>query len=58
MEPLHLLFKKAHEVHLVHKIRPNCDTCKASLYVDDAAIFIRPSKQELQVVDTILQIFA
>jgi hypothetical protein len=58
MEPLHLLFRKAHEVHLLQKLRPNCDTCKVSLYVDDATLFIRPNEQELHVVDTILQIFS
>jgi hypothetical protein len=54
MEPLHLLFKKAHEDNLLHKLRHTCDTCKVSLYADDVALFIRPNAQALKVTDLIL----
>jgi hypothetical protein len=54
MEPLHLLFKKAHESNFLKRLRPNCETCKVSLYVDDATIFIHPNEQELKVTDHIL----
>jgi hypothetical protein len=58
IEPLHLLFKKAHQIILLQKLRPNCDTCKVYLYADDATLFIQPNQEELQVVDHILHIFA
>jgi hypothetical protein len=58
MEPLHLLFKKAHESNLLKRLRPNCETCKISLYADDVAIFIHPNEQEIKVTDHILQMFA
>jgi hypothetical protein len=56
IEPLHLLFKKAHQMHLLQKLRPNYDTCRVSLYA--AALFIQPNQEELQVVDHILHNFA
>jgi hypothetical protein len=49
MEPLHLLFKKAQECGLLGQLSPSCDACRVSLYADDAALFINPSKEELQV---------
>jgi hypothetical protein len=58
MELLQILFKKAHEVNLLQKLRPNCDTCKVSLYTDDAALFIQPNAQALKVADHILNLFA
>jgi hypothetical protein len=54
MEPLHLLFKKAHESNFLKRLRPNCETWKVSLYADDATIFIHPNEQELKVTDHIL----
>jgi hypothetical protein len=58
MEPLHLLFKKAHQQGLLQSLSSDCDTFRVSLYADDAALFINPSQQELQVTNHILQIFA
>jgi hypothetical protein len=52
IEPLHLLFKKAHRLNLLHKLRPNYDTRRVSLYADDATLFIQPNQQELQVCNT------
>jgi hypothetical protein len=57
IEPLHMLFKKAHQLNLLQKLRPNCDTYRVSLYADAAALFIQPNEKELQVVDHILHIF-
>jgi hypothetical protein len=57
IEPLHMLFKKVHQLNLLQKLRPNCDTYRVSLYADAAALFIQPN-EELQVVDHILHIFA
>lgn len=57
MEPLYRLFKKAQEWGLLGPLRPGCDTFRVSLYVDDAAVFLRPNKQELQVFHCILNIF-
>jgi hypothetical protein len=58
MEPMHLLFKKAHYVKLLEKLRLNCDTCKVSLYADDDVIFIQSNEHELKVTNHILKIFA
>jgi hypothetical protein len=40
------------------KLHPDYDTCRVSLYADDAALFISPSAQDLQTTNCILQIFA
>jgi hypothetical protein len=58
MKPLHMLFRKAQEVGLLSKLSLDCVTFRVSLYVDAAAIFITTSKQDLQVTDCILQLFA
>jgi hypothetical protein len=57
MEPLHLLFKKAQQHGLLQSLSSVCDTFRVSLYADDAAMFINPTQQELQVTNHILQIF-
>jgi hypothetical protein len=58
MEPLHLLFKKAQDCGLLGQLSPACDVCRISLYADDATMFIRPAKTDLQTSDCILKIFA
>lgn len=58
MEPLHLLVKLAQQWNLIQAIDPACDSFRASLYADDAALLIKPSKEEWQVMNAILQLFA
>jgi hypothetical protein len=58
MEPLQRLFQKAQENNLLAKVSKGCQDFKVSLYADDAAVFIKPSANDLQVTNTILQPFA
>jgi hypothetical protein len=46
MEPLHRLFQKAQQVGLISSLSRACDSI-ASLYADDAAVFIKPIEREL-----------
>jgi hypothetical protein len=57
-EPLHLLFKKVQEGGLMQQLCPKCDACRVSLYADNAALFINPTKQEVDTTDFILTMFA
>jgi hypothetical protein len=58
MEPLQLLFKKAMQAQLINLLTPNCDSFRVSLYADDAALFLKPSKDDLNTMNCILQLFA
>jgi hypothetical protein len=58
MEPLHILFKKAHDYSLLYKISPVCDDTRASLYAYDAIVLNHPSVKDLRVSDCILNLFA
>lgn len=57
MEPLHRLFRRAREQDLLQKINHSCDAFRVSLYADDAAVFIKPSVQDLMITNCILNIF-
>jgi hypothetical protein len=58
MELLHLLFLKAQQVGLITTLISGCNSFRVSLYADDAALFIKPSKHDVEVSDSILSIFA
>jgi hypothetical protein len=58
MEPLLLLFRKAQEEGLLQKLCLKCDACRVSLYANDAALFMNPTKQEVDTTDFILSMFA
>jgi hypothetical protein len=58
MEPLHRLFQKCQQVGLISNLSRACDSFRASLYADDAAVFIKPTQKELHVTKCILDIFA
>jgi hypothetical protein len=58
LEPLHMLFKRAHADGLLGKLIPKYDAFRVSFYADDAALFISPSASDLQTTNCILQIFA
>jgi hypothetical protein len=57
MEPLHRLFKKAQETNLLDKVSKGCHEFRISLYADNAAVFIKPTAKDLQVTNTILELF-
>jgi hypothetical protein len=58
MEPLYRLFLKAQQADLIASFSKGCDTFRVSLYADDAAMFIKPTKHDVEVTDCILNIFA
>jgi hypothetical protein len=58
IEPLHMLFKRAQEMGLLSKLSKDYDNFRISLYVDDVAMFLAPTKQDLEVTDCILDLFA
>jgi hypothetical protein len=58
MELLHRLFKKAHEAGLLGKINLDCEAFRVSLYADDAVVFIKPTAQDLEVTNYILELFS
>jgi hypothetical protein len=57
MEPLHRLFRKAQELGMLSTISDGCDMFRMSLYADDVAVFIKPTKHDLEVTNYILSIF-
>jgi hypothetical protein len=58
IEPLHRLFARAQQTNLLDKLRKGCDRFRASLYADDAALFIRPCAEEIVGTEHILEVFA
>jgi hypothetical protein len=58
MEPLQLLFRKAQEMGLLWKLHPICDAFRVSMNADDAALFLNPTKHDLDISDFILKIFS
>jgi hypothetical protein len=58
MGPLHILFKKAQESGLSSSLSKGSDSFRLSLYADDDAAFIKPTKMDLEATLSILQIFA
>jgi hypothetical protein len=58
MKPLQLLFKKAMQAQLISKLTPNCDFFWVSLYADDVALFLKPRKEDLDIMNCILDLFA
>jgi hypothetical protein len=58
MEPHHKLFQKAQNMGLLQNLSTSCDRFRASLYADDAALFIKPTANEVAVTEHILDIFA
>jgi hypothetical protein len=57
MEPLQLLFKYAQNTGVISHLHANCAEFRMSLYVDDAAIFVNPSDQDVAASRLILIIF-
>jgi hypothetical protein len=57
MEPLHMLFKAAHDVGVLDQPSPICERFRVSLYVDAAIVFINPTIKDFQATVNILQMF-
>ena len=57
MEPLQLMLKKATDEGLLTPICNRHAKLRISLFADDAAIFVNPTTEEVQVVDNILKAF-
>jgi hypothetical protein len=57
MDSLQRLLHLAVERGILNQILPRSKGIKASLYADDAAIFIRPSKQDVYALKEILDMF-
>jgi hypothetical protein len=57
MEPLQLLLEKAMSEGLLSPINSRVARLRTSMYVDDAALFVNPVKDEFQIVADILNIF-
>jgi hypothetical protein len=51
IEPLHRLFNKAQKLGLLSKIDSSCDSFRISLYANDVALFIKPTKQDLSIAN-------
>jgi hypothetical protein len=57
MEPLQRMFDVAVRDGLLTPSGGRVSKLRASLYADDAAVFLNPIKEEVQVVADILQMF-
>jgi hypothetical protein len=57
MEPLQRMFQVAASDGLLSPVHLRAATLRMSLYADDAAIFLNPVKEEVQVVADILDLF-
>jgi hypothetical protein len=55
IEPHHRLFSKAQELGLLGKVGRCCDNFRVSLYAVAAALFIKPTNQELCIAEAILR---
>lgn len=57
MEPLQKMLAIAADDGLLSPLSSRGSTLRVSLYADDAAIFVKPIRSEIQVVANILEIF-
>jgi hypothetical protein len=57
MDPLQRLLHLAVEKGVLNQISPTAKGIKASLYVNDATIFVRPTKQDASTLKEILKVF-
>jgi hypothetical protein len=57
MEALHLLFSHAQETGALSFLHANRERFRMSLYIDDATVFINPTKQDYIMTKHILQLF-
>lgn len=57
IEPLHKLFQLAQQLGIIQKLQCHADNFRIPLYADDAALFIKPTIDEILATKFILQIF-
>jgi hypothetical protein len=57
MEPLQKMLAVATTDGLLSPLSPRGGFLRVSLYVDDAAVFLKPIKEEVQVMANILDVF-
>lgn len=57
MEPMQRMFELATNEGLLSPINHRAATLRASLYADDAAVFLNPIKEEINVVSDLLALF-
>jgi hypothetical protein len=57
MDPLQKILHLATERSVLHQITPRSKGVKASLYADDAAIFVSPRKEDMAALKEILHFF-
>jgi hypothetical protein len=57
MEPLQRLLHLAVERGVLNQILPRSKGIKASLYADDVVIFIKPTKQDVDALKELLEMF-
>jgi hypothetical protein len=57
MDPLQKILHLATERSVLHQITPRSKGVKASLYADDAAIFVSPRKEDMAALKEILDFF-
>lgn len=57
MEPLQKMLVVASADGLLSPLNSRATTLHVSLYADDAAVFVKPTKEEVLVVAKILEIF-
>ena len=57
IDPLHHILCKATAQGRIHKVRGRVPTVRTSLYADDAAIFMKPKKEDINFLATTLAQF-
>jgi hypothetical protein len=57
MEPLQRLLQSASSSGLLSSINSRSASLRASLYADDVVVFLKPIKEDVQVVAYILDVF-
>jgi hypothetical protein len=57
MNPLQRILHLTVEKGILHNVSPRSKGIKASLYVDDVAIFVKPTKQDISALKEILEMF-
>jgi hypothetical protein len=57
MEPLRLLFQRAHQLGLLNTLQGSDESLRMSMYTDDIVVFINPTANDLRATKHILKIF-
>jgi hypothetical protein len=57
MEPLQCLLERATEQQIVSPLNFSSTWFRASFYVDDAALFVNPAKEDITAIQILLHFF-